>query len=104
MSWICLVLAGFTEVIGVVGLKKVSEKGNWFAYLLLIGGFLISLTLLRISLEEIPLSIAYAVWTGIGTMGAAMVGILFFNESKSPGRILCILGIIACVIGLRWIA
>ena len=104
MSWICLVLAGLTEVTGVVGLKKVSEKGSWFTYLLMIGGFLVSLTLLRVSLEEIPLSIAYAVWTGIGTMGAAMVGILFFKESKSPGRILCILGIIACVIGLRWIA
>ncbi|MGB0088876.1 MAG: multidrug efflux SMR transporter [Planifilum fulgidum] len=104
MSWICLVLAGLTEVAGVVGLKKVSEKGSWFTYLLMIGGFLVSLTLLRVSLEAIPLSIAYAVWTGIGTTGAAVVGILFFHESKSPGRILCMLGIIACIIGLRWIA
>ena len=101
MSWTYLILAGLTEIVGVIGLKKVSEKGNWIGYIILIGGFFISLTLLRIALVEIPLSIAYAVWTGIGTAGATVIGILFFNESKSPLRLVCIAGIICTVIGLR---
>jgi len=101
MSWVYLISAGLIEVVGVVGLKKVSEKGNWFAYFLLIGGFIVSLTLLRMSLEEIPLSVAYAVWTGIGTVGATVIGILFYKESKSPLRLFCIVGIIITIVGLR---
>ncbi len=104
MSWLYLILAGSTEIIGVVGLKKVSEKSSWLGYLLVIGGFIISLTLLRLALEEIPLSIAYAVWMGIGTVGATLVGILFFNESRSPWRVVCMIGIIVSVIGLRVVA
>src|SRR5690625_6392993 len=94
MSWIYLILAGLTEIVGVIGIKKVSEKGSLFAYLLLIGGFIISLNLLRMALETIPLSVAYAVWTGIGTVGATVVGILLYKESKSPFRLFCIVGII----------
>lgn len=59
MSWIYLILAGFMEVLGVFGIKKVSEKGSFIAYFLLIGGFVVSLYLLRLAMEEIPLSIAY---------------------------------------------
>ena len=101
MSWIYLILAGIVEIVGVVGLKKVSEKGSWAAYITLISGFIISLSLLRMALEQIPLSIAYAVWTGIGTVGAAVIGIILYKESKSPLRIVCIVGIIAAIIGLR---
>lgn len=101
MSWTYLILAGLTEIVGAIGLKKVAEKGRWYWYVILIGGFLISLTLLRMALKEIPLSIAYAVWTGIGAAGATVIGILFFKESKSPLRLICIAGIIATVIGLR---
>lgn len=101
MSWMYLILAGLTEIIGVVGLKRVSDKGSLLAYALLIGGFIVSLSLLRMALDEISLSVAYAVWTGIGTAGAALIGILFYKESKSPLRLVCIVGIICTVIGLR---
>ncbi|HHU18276.1 MAG: DMT family transporter [Anaerovoracaceae bacterium] len=101
MSWVYLILAGLIEIVGVVGLKRVSEKGSWLSYVILIGGFIISLSLLRMSLEQIPLSVAYAVWTGIGTVGATVIGILFYKESKSPLRIVCIFGIIVSIIGLR---
>jgi|SRR5690625_1095671 len=104
MSWMYLIFAGLTEIIGVIGIKKVSEKGSFFTYLLLIGGFAVSLTLLRLALETIPLSIAYAVWTGIGTVGATVVGILMFNESKSPFRLFCIVGIIFTIVGLRLVS
>lgn len=101
MSWVYLILAGLIEIVGVVGLKRVSEKGSWLSYVILIGGLIISLFLLRMSLEQIPLSVAYAVWTGIGTVGATVIGILFYKESKSPLRIVCIFGIIVSIIGLR---
>jgi paired small multidrug resistance pump len=54
-------------------------------------------------METISLSTAYAVWTGIGTVGGAVVGMIFFKESKNPLRILCILGIVACVAALRFV-
>ena len=103
MSWLYLLLAGSAEVVGVIVLKKVAEKGGWPIYILLIGGFMISLSLLRMALEEIPLSVAYAVWTGIGTVGATLVSILLYKESKSPLQVVCIAGIICTIIGLRLI-
>ena len=63
--------------------------------------FIISFQFLTMALQEIQLSIAYAVWTGIGTLGAAVVGILFFQEPKNAFRIICIVGIMGTIIGLK---
>ncbi|MCM3749395.1 multidrug efflux SMR transporter [Paenibacillus pasadenensis] len=101
MNWLLLILAGLLEVVGVIGIKRVAEKNNWPNNLLLIGGFVISFQLLIQAMTTIPLSTAYAVWTGIGTVGAAIVGMIFFKESKSWLRIGCILGIIFAVVGLK---
>lgn len=103
MSWIYLIFAGLLEIVGVIGVKKVSEKGNLFTYILLIGGFMLSLYLLSMSLKEISLSVAYAVWTGIGTVGATVIGIVFYKESKNLWSLICIIGIIGSIIGLRLI-
>ncbi|MFB9275643.1 DMT family transporter [Cohnella cellulosilytica] len=101
MDWIWLVAAGLLEVVGVIGIKRVAKNNNWTNNLILIGGFVISFQLLLQAMETIPLATAYAVWTGIGTVGAAIVGMLFFKESKSWLRIGCILGIIFSVVGLK---
>jgi paired small multidrug resistance pump len=101
MDWLLLVFGGCFEVVGVIGLKRTAEKSHWFNYLILIGGFIMSFQLLVRAMETIPLSTAYAVWTGIGTVGAAVVGMVFFKESKSWLRIACILGIIFSVVGLK---
>jgi paired small multidrug resistance pump len=101
MPWVALIIAGLFEVIGAIGIKRVAEKDNFINNAILIGGFVVSFGLLASALEHISLSAAYAVWTGIGTLGTTIVGILFFRESKSLLRILCILGIIFAVIGLR---
>jgi paired small multidrug resistance pump len=103
MDWWMLVAAGLFEVVGVIGIKRVSERDNWTNNILMIGGFLISFRLLLQAMETISLSTAYAVWTGIGTVGGAVVGMIFFKESKNPLRILCILGIVACVAALRFV-
>ncbi len=60
-----------------------------------------SLFLLRLSLEEISLSVAYAIWTGIGTVGAAIIGNLFYRESKHPLKLVCLGGILVAILGLR---
>ncbi|MEH7250922.1 multidrug efflux SMR transporter [Neobacillus niacini] len=101
MDWLLLVFGGFFEVVGVIGIKRTAEKNNVVNHLILIGGFIMSFLLLVRAMETIPLSTAYAVWTGIGTVGAAVVGMVFFKESKSWVRIACILGIIFSVVGLK---
>lgn len=104
MAWIYLIIAGLFEISGVIGIKKVSEKNNWINNLLLIGSFIISFRFLSLALTEIPMSTAYAVWTGIGTLGSTIIGILFFQESKNAIRIICIIGIILTVIALKLIS
>ncbi|MFC5701460.1 DMT family transporter [Cohnella faecalis] len=103
MAWVYLIIAGMLEVVGVIGIKRTAVKNNWTNNLLLIGGFVISFQFLLQALDEIALSTAYAVWTGIGSVGAAVVGMLFFKESKSRLRMLCIAGVIGCVVGLKLI-
>ncbi len=104
MEWVLLIAAGLLEVIGVIGIKRVAENNNWTNNIIMIGGFVISFQLLIGAMETIPLATAYAVWTGIGTVGAAVVGMLFFKEPKSWMRLGCIFGIIAAVVGLKLVS
>lgn len=103
MDWLMLIAAGLFEVVGVIGIKRVSVKNNWMNNIIMIGGFVMSFQLLVRAMETISLSTAYAVWTGIGTVGGAVVGMMIFKESKNPLRILCILGIVVCVAALRFV-
>lgn len=104
MDWIMLIGAGLLEIIGVIGIKRVAEKNNWTNNLILIGGFILSFQLLLGAMETIPLATAYAVWTGVGTVGAAVVGMLFFKEPRTWLRIGCILGVICSVVGLKLVS
>jgi len=104
MDWLLLIAAGLMEIVGVIGIKRVAKNNNWTNNIILIGGFVISFQLLIQSMETIPLATAYAVWTGIGAVGAAIVGMIFFKESKSWLRIGSILGIIFAVMGLKLVS
>ncbi|NMD71320.1 multidrug efflux SMR transporter [Bacillus sp. DNRA2] len=101
MAWIALILAGFGEVFGVTMINKYHQKQKWYFLLLLITGFALSFLLLTYAMEYIAMGTAYAIWTGIGASGGAIIGMLFFNESKDWQRILFITIIIASVIGLK---
>lgn len=78
------------------------EKGSGFP--ILIGGFIISFSLLSIAMATIPLGVAYAVWTGIGTVGSAIVGMIFYNESTDHLRLMFMGMVIVAVVGLRLVS
>lgn len=101
MSWLALCVAGCFEVLGVLQLKRVAMKQGRSAVLLLVISFGCSFGLLTYAMESIPMGTAYAVWTGIGTVGAAIVGMAVFGESKEWKRVLFIGMILASAIGLK---
>lgn len=101
MAWTYLIIAGLFEIVGVIGIKKVSENNNWLNNIALYGGFIVSFNFLTLAMQSIALSTAYAVWTGIGTLGAAIVGMFFFNEPRNTLRIFCMIGIIVTIAGLK---
>ncbi|WP_421617029.1 DMT family transporter [Brevibacillus sp. TJ4] len=103
MSWISLVLAGLCEVMGVIGINQVNRNRSVTSFLLLIGGFGLSFALLSYAMQEIAMGTAYAVWTGVGTVGSALVGMLYYGDSKDAKRLFCIALIVISVIGLKLI-
>lgn len=104
MNWIILIIAGLFEVAFASCLGKVKETSGsemywWF------GGFLVCLTISMLLLikatETLPIGTAYAVWTGIGAVGTALVGILVFKDPASFWRIFFISTLVGSVIGLK---
>jgi len=104
MDWFLLVLAGLCEVIGVIGIGKINQEKNWKSIIFLLTGFIFSFVFLSIAMKTISMGTAYAVWTGIGTAGSAVAGMLLYGESVDWRRLLCIGMIITSVVGLKLIA
>ena len=101
MAWIYLVLAGVFEIGFAIGLKYTEGFTRLWPSIGTVVAAGISLWLLTQAMKAIPLGTAYAIWTGIGAMGVATLGIVLFSESASPARLLCIAAIVAGVIGLK---
>ena len=101
MAWIYLFVAGIFETAWAIGLKYSAGFTRLGASIFTALAMAISLYLLALALRTLPVGTGYAVWTGIGTVGAAILGILLFNESREVTRILCILLIVAGIIGLK---
>ncbi|EFI70650.1 QacE family quaternary ammonium compound efflux SMR transporter [Lysinibacillus sp. HST-98] len=101
MGWVLIILAALSEIIGVIGLRFYSQQKTLQNLILYIGGFGVSFALLYASFNYLQLSIAYVVWVGIGTVGAVLVNIIFFGESKNLSRIISIIAIIIGVAGLK---
>jgi quaternary ammonium compound-resistance protein SugE len=102
MAWVYLVLAGLFEV----GFASTIKLTNGFTKLVPSIIFLVCATasfmLLSRAVRELPISTAYAVWTGIGAAGTAVVGILLYKEPASALKILCLATLIASVVGLKF--
>jgi len=101
MAWIYVLIAGVFEIAWATCLKLSDglRHPGWVAATVV--AMLISMGTLGLSLRAIPLSTAYAVWTGLGAAGMVIVGILAFDESASPGRLVCIGLIVIGIIGLK---
>jgi quaternary ammonium compound-resistance protein SugE len=101
MAWLYLFVAGLFETAWAIGLKYSAGFTKLGPSLFTVIAMLISIYLLAVALRTLPVGTGYAVWTGIGSVGAAILGILLFNESREFSRILCILLIVAGIIGLK---
>ena len=101
MSWIYLLLAGLFEIAFALGLKHTEGFTRLWPSLGTAAAAAVSLYLLTLALRTIPVGTAYAVWTGVGACGVALMGIVLLGESASPARLACIGLIVAGVIGLK---
>ncbi|HLR67760.1 DMT family transporter [Virgibacillus alimentarius] len=104
MAWFTLILAGILEIFGVAMINQLSVKRNWQTVILLILGFGSSLAFLSYSLQFIPMGTGYAIWTGIGVVGSALIGMIVFGESKDWKRIVFIILVLCSAIGLKLIS
>jgi quaternary ammonium compound-resistance protein SugE len=100
-AWAILFLAGLFEVGWAVGLKYTEGFTRLWPTVLTLGAMVVSLSLLGLALRHLPLGTAYAVWTGIGTLGTVILGIWLFGESAAVLRLVCIGLIVAGIIGLK---
>lgn len=103
MAWIALFAAGLFEIGWAVGLKYTEGFTRPWPTAATVVSMAISLGLLGIALKTLPLGTAYAVWTGIGTLGTVVLGILLFGESAEVLRLACIGLILAGIVGLKLI-
>lgn len=101
MNWIILFAAGLLEIGWAVGLKYTVGFTRLVPSVLTIISMVASVSLLGIALRNLPLGTAYAVWTGIGTIGTAIYGILMFGEPANPARVACMALIVAGIFGLK---
>lgn len=103
MDWIFLILAGCGEMSGVTFLGFYSASKKKLALAGMVISFVFSFSLLYLSLQTLPMSIAYSIWTGIGAAGGSLMNMWIFHESRSFKRFFFIFLIIIAVIGLKFV-
>ena len=101
MAWLSVFIAGVFETVWAVGLKYSDGFSRLWPSVLTIGAMMISFWLLSYAMKTLPVGTTYAVWTGIGAAGTALMGMLLFGESRDAVRLVCIGLIIAGILGLR---
>ena len=102
MAWTCLVVAGLLEIVWAIGLKYTEGFSKLWPSVATLGAMAASFNLLAAALKTIPVGTGYAVWTGIGAAGTAIIGMAFLGEPREVLRILCIVLIVAGVVGLKF--
>jgi quaternary ammonium compound-resistance protein SugE len=100
-AWIMLGLAGLFEIVWAIGLKYAEGFTRLVPSAITIVAMVISMYLLALAARSLPIGTAYAVWTGIGAVGAALLGMMLFAESASFMRLACIALIVAGIVGLK---
>ena len=101
MAWASLFLAGLLEIVWAIGLKYTAGFTRLVPSVITVAGMIGSIWFLALALRSIPVGTGYAVWTGIGAVGTAILGIILFNEPVNAARILCMVMIVAGIAGLK---
>ncbi|MFF2497030.1 DMT family transporter [Peribacillus sp. NPDC058075] len=101
MAWVSLILAGLFEMFGVAMINKLHKDRNWQSLLLLFIGFGASFLFLAYAMKTLPMGTAYAIWTGIGASGGAIIGMLLYGESKDWRRVVFIAMVLGAAVGLK---
>ncbi|AUQ41197.1 quaternary ammonium compound efflux SMR transporter SugE [Yersinia ruckeri] len=101
MAWVILVIAGLLEIVWAVGLKYTHGFTRLAPSIITLAAMVVSVLLLAHAMKSLPAGTAYAVWTGIGAVGTAILGIVLLGESGSAARLLSLGMIVAGIIGLK---
>jgi quaternary ammonium compound-resistance protein SugE len=104
MSWTYLFIAGALEIVWAIGLKYTEGFTRLLPSVITVAAMIVSVWFLALALRTIPVGTGYAVWTGIGAVGTAILGIVLFGESAQIARLLCIGLIVAGIAGLKYLA
>ena len=104
MAWVYLTVAGLFEIGWAIGLKYSDGFSKPVPSLITVAAMAMSVWLLSVAMKTIPVGTAYAVWTGIGAVGVAVLGMVLFGESREILRITCLFLIIAGIIGLKLVS
>ena len=103
MAWLALVLAGGLEIGWAIGLKYTDGFTRLWPTVLTLVAMVVSMALLGLAVRVLPVGTAYAVWTGIGTVGTVLLGMLLFGESADPLRLAFIAMIVVGIVGLKFV-
>ena len=103
MAWFSLFIAGLFEIGWAIGLKYTDGFSKLWPSVWTIAAMIVSLLFLEYALRTLPVGTAYAIWVGIGAVGTAILGMILFNESRDIARIVCLLLIVAGVVGLKFV-
>jgi quaternary ammonium compound-resistance protein SugE len=102
MAWFYLLIAGLFEVAWAIGLKYAEGFSRLVPSLWTVASMGVSFLFLSLALKTLPVGTAYAVWTGVGAVGVAILGIVLFAEPATAARLGCIGLIVAGIVGLNW--
>lgn len=103
-AWMLLIAAGLLEVVWAIGLKYTDGFSRPLPSVITVAAMIGSVWLLALALKSVPVGTGYAVWTGIGAVGTAILGIVLFSESASLARLACIGLIVAGILGLKLVS
>src|SRR3569833_403108 len=101
MPWLLLIAAGVLEIIMALSLKSAAGWTRAVPSIIGLSAAIASVVLLTFAVKQLPVTTAYAVWTGFGAVGVSLLGIVIFGESAHPLRLACIAAIFAGMIGLH---
>ena len=104
MAWLFIFIAGLLEIAWAIGLKYSNGFTRPFASVTTIVLMILSFIVLAQGIRTIPVGTGYAVWTGIGAAGTAILGVILFNEPLTAARVACLAMVIAGIVGLKLVS